>query len=269
MGSRIGIVAGSGAFPALALSEAQKRGYSCFVAGIVGEAEASLKENAEEFEWVGVGEILKLVTFFKKNQVHEVLLAGKVSSQALYQEENLDATSFELLLQIKDKSPAVLLKSVIVFLAQQGIKVLDPTIFLTPYFCPEGILTEKEPPLKVLEDVVYGWEIARAIADLDIGQTVVVKNKAVIAVEGIEGTDEAIQRAGTLAGKGVVVIKVSRTSQDPRIDLPAVGLGTVKALVQAGGAALCIEAGKVLFFQKEEAISLANASGLALIARKA
>jgi hypothetical protein len=269
MGSRIGIVAGSGAFPALALAEARKKGYSCFVVGIFGEAEASLKENTEEFEWVGIGEILKLITFFKKHQVQEVLFAGKVSPQALYQKVNFNATSSEFLSQIKDKSPTVLLKAVIDFLAQQEIKVLDPTIFLIPYFCPEGILTDKKPAVKVLEDVLYGWEIARAIADLDIGQTVAVKDKAVVAVEGIEGTDEAIQRAGILAGKGVVVIKVSRSSQDPRIDLPAVGLGTVRALVQAGGAALCLEAGKVLFFQKDEAISLANASGLALIARKA
>ena len=114
--------------------------------------------------------------------------------------------------------------------------------------------------------MLFGWGIARKLADLDIGQTVIVKGKAIVAVEGIEGTDEAIKRAGELAGKGIVVVKVSRSYQDPRIDLPAVGLETVKSLIQAGGQGLGFEARKIPFFQKGEAISLADDHGVSIIA---
>lgn len=268
MGTRIGIIAGQGKFPLLALAEARKKGYTCVVAGIKGEADRTLEEKADEFEWIGASQISKLMSFFKKHQVHEAIMAGKVSERLIYKTEDFDETSLRLLAQLKDRSPSVLIRAIIEFLTSQGIEVKDPTFFLSSYFCEEGVLTENKPSTSVLEDIDFGWGIAKLIADLDIGQTVIVKEKAVVAVEGIEGTDEAIKRGGKLAGEGIVVVKVSRSRQDPRIDLPAVGLETLRSLIKAEGVALCFEAQRVPFFQKEKGISLANANKISIVVKK-
>lgn len=268
MGPRIGIIAGSGKLPFLALSEAKKRGYACIVAGLRGEADRRVQEKADEFEWIEASELSRLVSFFKRHQVHEAIMVGKVSGHLIYKRDDVDQISRRLWAQLKERSPSFLIKAVIEFMASEGIEIKDPTFFLSPFFCQEGILTESRPSPQVLEDIDFGWRMAKAIADLDIGQTVIVKEKAVVAVEGIEGTDEAIKRAGKLAGEGIVAVKVSRTLQDPRIDLPAVGLKTLRALIKAGGVALCFEADRVPFFEKEKAISLANANGVSIAVRK-
>ena len=267
MGTRIGVIAGRGKFLSLALDEARKKGYTFMVAGIKGEAEPSLEKKAEAFQWIGADEVFKLISFFRKHSIDEAVMLGKVNQSFLYRKKLSNRPAQNLLAQVKEKSPSALIQAIIEFLASQGIKVKDPSLFLAPYFCAEGILTEKVPPGWVMEDIDFGWRIAKNIADLDIGQTVVVKDKSVVAVEGLEGTDEAIKRAGRLAGKGIVAVKVSRSSQDPRIDLPAVGLDTLRCLVRVKGVALCFEARGVPFFQKEKALSLANAHGVAIVAK--
>jgi len=268
MGHRIGIIAGSGVFPFLVLEEARKRGYNCVVAGIKEEAVKNLKDKADIFDWIEGGNISKLVYFFKKHQVKEVLLTGKVDHRRIFQKEKIDKSFSSLLARLKEKSPTAIIKTLIDFMNKEGIQVADPTSFLTSYFCQEGIKTEAKPSPEVLEEIYFGLSIARKIADLDIGQTVIVKDRVVVALEGIEGTDETIKRGGKLAGEGIVVVKVSRTWQDMRIDLPAVGLSTIKALVEIKGKALCIEAQKVLFFQKKEAFLLANNSKILIMAKK-
>ncbi len=145
---------------------------------------------------------------------------------------------------------------------------MDPTSFVASSFCQEGVLTKTKPSPAAEEDIEFDFKIAKNIADLDIGQTVIVKDKAVVAVEGMEGTDEAIKRGGRLAGEETVVVKVSRSFQDARVDLPAVGLNTVKSLVEARSGSLCIEAQSIPFFQKEKAISLADAHRISIIVKK-
>ena len=140
--------------------------------------------------------------------------------------------------------------------------------FIESLVCLPGVLTTKKPSSKIRGDIDFGWGIARKLADIEIGQTIVVKEKAVVAVEGMEGTDAAIKRGGMLAGEDTVVIKICRTHQDPRIDLPAVGIHTLNALVAARSRALCLEAKKMPFFQKEESLALANAHGITIIAKK-
>ena len=142
-----------------------------------------------------------------------------------------------------------------------------PSPFLATVFCDAGLLTEAKPKEGLKADMEFGWTAARKIADLDIGQTVVVKDKAVVAVEGMEGTDEAIKRGGLLAGEGTTVVKVSRTHQDPRVDLPAVGLNTIKSMLEARSAALCVEANRVAFFQRQDALALANANNIVILAK--
>jgi len=268
MGRRIGIIAGSGMLPFLILEKAQKQGLTCVVVGLREEADPGLEDKAEQFDWVEGGDISKLISFFKKNRIHEVLMAGKVEQRRIYEKEKFDQSLLPLLHRIKDKAPTSMMNVIIDFLNQEGIQVIDPSPFLSSYFCQEGVMTETRPSPEVEEDIDLGLGMAKKIADLDLGQTVVVKDRAVVAVEGMEGTDEAIKRGGQLAGKGIVVAKAGRSSQDMKIDLPGVGFKTVEALVKAGGKALCIEARKVLFFQKEEAISLANNNKILIMAKE-
>jgi len=268
MGHRIGIIAGSGEFPFLVFEEAQKMGYSCVVAGIKGEAETGLRNKVDIFEWIDVGEILSLISFFKKNRVKEAVFAGKVDRRNIFKKEKFNETSLRLLAQSKERNPTAILRTIIDFMAKEGIHIMDPTLFIASAFCEESILTETKPSPEVEEDIKFGFKIAKNIADLDIGQTVIVKDKAVIAVEGMEGTDEAIKRGGRLAGEETVVVKVGRSFQDARVDLPAVGLSTVKSLVEARSRALCFEAQNVPIFQKEEAISLADANRISIVVKK-
>jgi DUF1009 family protein len=267
MRQRLGVIAGSGEFPFHVCQEARQMGNTCVVAGIKGEAENILEEKAENFAWFGVHEIGNIIAFFKKNQVSEAVFAGKIDHRNIYENEGLRKTLPALLGTGRDWTPTALIQTAITIFSAQGIAIKDPTPFFASALCEKGILTETTPSPKLEEDILFGWDIARRLADLDIGQTVIIKGKAIVAVEGMEGTDEAIKRAGVLAGKGIIVVKVSRSSQDPRIDLPVVGLETVKSLVQAGGLALGFEAQKVPFLQKDEAISLANVHGISLIAK--
>jgi DUF1009 family protein len=268
MGQRIGIIAGSGEFPFVVLHEAQKSGYFSVVAGIRGEARAELQDEADEFEWIDVSDFLKLISYFKRNRVDEAILAGKVDPRVIYNKEKHQDSSLSFLAQVKDKRPVSIIKTIIDLMANEGIEIKDPSAFISSCFCQEGILTEAPISPDVEGDIAFGWEIAKTIADLDIGQTVIVKDKAVVALEGMEGSDEAIERGGRIAGEGTVVVKVSRSSQDPRIDLPAVGLSTVQSLVRAKSKALCLEAGKMPFFQKDEAISLANAHKISIVVKR-
>jgi hypothetical protein len=268
MGRRIGIIAGSGRVVPVAISEMRRSGFACVVAGIRGEANPRLKREADVFDWFKPGQATGAISFFKKHRIREVMMAGKVRSSSLFRKENFDASSWRLLETLKEKSPTTLLKAVINLLEAAGLQVVSPFSFLESCFCEEGVLTEGRPSAELVEDIEFGLKMARRIADLDIGQTLIVKSKAVVAVEGMEGTDRTIQRGGNLAGKGFVAVKAARTAQDLRLDVPAVGLDTIRSLIRAGGAALGLEASQVAFFQKEEAVALANSHRIAIVARK-
>jgi DUF1009 family protein len=266
MGHRIGIIAGSGMLPFLILEKAKNQGFQCAVVGLKEETDPGLEEKADGFDWVESGDVLRIISFFKKNRIREVLMAGKVDSRRIF--KNFDQSLLHLLHQMKDKTPASIMNAIINFLSQEGIQIIDPSPFISSYFCQEGVMTETKPSPEMEEDIHLGLRMAKKIADLDLGQTVVVKDKAVVAVEGLEGTDEAIKRGGRLAGEGIVVAKAGRSSQDMKIDLPGVGLRTIETLVKARGKALCIEARKVLFFQREEAVSLANNHKILIMAKE-
>lgn len=267
MGRGIGVIAGTGAFVAGALSELRRRGLRCVVLGIKGEASPALKAAADAFLWIKPGELARAVAFLKDHGISETLLLGKVRTDIIFRRDQFEAETWRRLERIRKRSASDVLNAAFAFLEANGVKVLSPGPLLAPYFCRPGRLTKAAPTRAVLEDIVFGLKAARQAADLEIGQTLVVKSGVVVAVEGLEGTDRAIRRGGRLAGPGFVVVKAGRTSQDMRIDVPAVGLDTVKALLQAGGVALGIEARKVAFFQKVEAISLADSKGASIMAR--
>lgn len=268
MGTRIGIIAGSGRFPLQALESAKSLGYECVVAAIKDEAMPELAMAADAVEWFGLGELSKLLAFLKSRDIGETLLLGKIRPEALFDKGGHDELAAGLLAQIGDRTPAAVLGSFLGLLREQGISVADPTFLLEPHLCPEGVLTRAQPAPSVLADIDFGWRFAKAIADLDIGQTIIVKDRAVVAVEGMEGTDETIRRAGCLAGDGLVAVKVGRSGQDMRIDVPAVGLETLRNLIRVKAAALCFEALVVPFFQKDKSLALAEANGIAVLAKK-
>lgn len=267
MGERLGVIAGSGRFARQALALAREQGYDLLVAGVRGEASADLEGAAPAFDWFGLVELEKLVSFFKDGGVDEVVLVGKVDPAALARRGGDDDPLLAALLsRVRDNTPTAILESLIGFLGAHGLAVKDPGFLLAPYFRSPGLLGRVEPEASVSADIAFGWPLARTLADLEIGQTLVVKGRAVVAVEGMEGTDETILRAGRVAGPGCVVVKRARTRQDLRIDVPGVGIDTVRACIGSRAAALAIEAGRVAFFQLAEAAALADANGLALIA---
>jgi hypothetical protein len=209
-----------------------------------------------------------MVAFFRKNGADSVLMLGKIRPSTVTGAENSGRDPRRLIAVRPDDTATVLLRAAVAFLESQGLRVLDPGAFLEPYFCGPGPLTQTRLPEAAEADIDFGLPLARRLADLDIGQTLVVRRRAVAAVEGMEGTDAAIRRGARLAGAGFSVVKAGRTVQDMRLDVPAVGLDTVRAIVRAGGAALALDAARVVFFQKSEAAALADRHGLAIVARE-
>jgi DUF1009 family protein len=267
MGRRLGIIASSGEIPSLIQEKAAEKGYTCVVAALKGQAVRSALEDVELIQWFNVGDIQEVVFYFKTNSVSEVVFAGKIDPRVIYDKTQFDLSALRILNSAKDKTPTSVIEKVISFFEKQGLSVIDPTPFLLSYFCEKGTLTFTQPSKEMELDIAFGWEIAKNIADSDIGQTVVVRDRTIVAVEGIEGTDETIKRGGRLAGEGTIVAKVSRMRQDPRIDLPAVGLITIQSLVEAKSSVLCFDSGKMPFFQRQEAISLADSHAITIIAK--
>lgn len=264
MKKKLGIIAGAGEFALSVVESAHQEDFFCVVAGIKEEANPLIEKKVSLFQWFDVEDIFPLISFFKQNNIKEVLFAGKIDPKVIFRKKKL-IQKFEE--KGKENNPSNLVGRVIALMDQNGLEVRDPRPFLSSHFCREGRLNEVEPSSEVKEDMDFGWKTAKRMADLDVGQTVVVKGKAVVAVEGMEGTDEAIKRGGRLAGRETVVVKVIRTNQDYRIDLPAVGVSTVKSLVENKAAALCFEAEVMPFFRKQESISLADSHHISLVAR--
>jgi DUF1009 family protein len=258
MGRRIGIIAGSGRFVGAAVSDLRRGGIHSVVLGIEGETRPGVKRVAEVFTAVKPGELGKVLAFFRENEVSEIMFLGKLRPDAVYRPELMDATARKLLKRLKERSATALLEAVFAFLRANGFGVLNPASLLESHFCGPGVLTRKIPSSAELADIDFG---------LNVGQTLVVKDRSIVAVEGIEGTDMAIRRGGRLAGPGFVVVKAGRTSQDMKIDLPAVGLDTVRTLIRAGGTALGFESAQVAFFQREAAIRLADAHDVVIVVR--
>lgn len=267
MEKRLGVIAGSGPSPVFVLSQAQKQGYFCVTAALRGEADPALEPGEGTLSWFSVSAVMDIVRFFKNQGVEDALFAGKFAPEQIYQASTVKGALLRLLESGRDRSPETIIRLAMDFFEQRGIRFISPVPFLAPAFCAEGVLSRKNPQAALLADMEWGWDKARSLADADIGQCLVVKNKAVVAVEGMEGTDEAVRRGGELAGKGIVVIKTARTHQDPRVDLPAVGLTTIQVLSEVGGAALCFEAGRMPFFQREAALELADKHRIVVFAR--
>lgn len=255
----IGMIAGNGRFPVLAAERARDQGYRVVICGVEGEADPALKKIADSFLWVKIGQIKKLKKFFAAQGVRQAIMAGKIEKVRLFKENvSPDLDMVKVLMKTRDFKDDSLLRAIADYLSDSGVQLIDSTFFSKEDMPGEGILSRKKPSKEMMQDIIFGFQTAKSIAGLDIGQTVVVKKKAVMAVEAIEGTDLAIRRGAELGGANTVVVKVSKPEQDMRFDVPAVGLRTLEELIRGKVQAFAFEAGKTLFMDLDEMLRQAD-----------
>lgn len=261
----MGIIAGNGRFPILVAEEAKRAGYRVVTCAIEQEAEPALEKLSDAFSWVKVGELKKLSKFLKDEGAHEAIMAGKIEKVRFFKENvRFDLDMMAVLVKLKDHKDDSLLGGIADYLFKKGIVLQDSTCLLKDMMPGPGLLGKKKPSKSIMDNIDFGFEMAQKISGADIGQTVVVKNKAVLAVEAIEGTDEAIRRGGALGRGKVIVVKIAKPNQDMRFDVPAVGLTTLEGLIEAKAEAFAFEAHKTLFIGKDLFVEKANRAGIVL-----
>jgi|SRR5215831_13931299 len=260
-----GLIAGNGRFPFLVLEGARSQGIEMTVIAIKEEAAPELEEQAGRCYWVSLGELSKTIDLLHKEGVKQTVMAGQVKHTKIFSSIRPDWKLAKLLFSLPRKNTDALLGAVAKAFEDEGIRLVDSTQFLKPLVPDPGLLTQRAPNEQEAADISYGLGVARQIAGMDIGQTVVISDKACVAVEAMEGTDETIARAARLAaGKQLVVVKVSKPKQDMRFDVPVVGLPTIQQMRACGATALAVDGGRTLFFDREKLIQLANQAGIAI-----
>ncbi|WP_319550133.1 UDP-2,3-diacylglucosamine diphosphatase LpxI domain-containing protein [Desulfogranum marinum] len=263
--SAIGLIAGGGQFPLLFTQAAQKKGRKVVAIAHVNETLPELETLADVICWVKLGQLGKIIKYFKREGVEETVFAGTITKTRIFKDVLPDLKGLTLWNKIDARLDDAILRAVADTLEQEGIKVIASTCYLDHLFFPRGILTKKKPDKKQWEDIRFGWSMARRIGKLDIGQCVVVRDRSVLAVEAIEGTDAAIRRGGTLAGSGAVVVKLKKPDQDFRFDLPATGEQTIQTIGEVKGAVLAVEAGQSLLFDRAAMIRAADKAGIVVV----
>ena len=277
---RYGLIAGNGRFPFMVVEGARRAGVSLSVAAIKEETDADIEHRVDKLMWIGVGQLGKLIRFFKAEGVEKAIMAGQVRHVQIFSKAAIpDARMLKMLLKLPRRNTDSLIGGIADELEREGIELIDSTFFLQDNLPSAGPLTRREPSAAELADIDYGLEVARDIATLDLGQTIVVRGKACVAIEAMEGTDATIRRAGELmrgqqgAAKPAVlsrgpltVLKLSKPNQDMRFDVPVVGVPTLETMVGAGATCLCISARKTLMFDREEMIAFADKQKIAIVA---
>lgn len=262
---KLGLIAGNGKFPLLFAAEARREGYRVIAAAHRGETEEAIEQAADEVTWVYVGQLGKIIAAFQRAGVTEAVMAGGIRKVKLFGNFRPDLRGARFLAKLKTREDDALLRGIAAELASDGIQVLASTLCLPQMIASSGVLSRRAPRPEEWSDIELGFRTAKEIGRLGIGQTVVVKQQMIVAVEAVEGTDAAIERGGRLAKKGCVVVKVSKPQQDLRFDVPAVGVDTVHRLREFGGAVLAVEAGKTILLDKEEFLKQADAAGIAVV----
>lgn len=262
----IGIVAGAGKLPIIFADTAKRRGDKVIGIGIKGVTSNEIESHVDKFVWFELGAMQKMIFALLANRINKIVLLGKLKKDLFFKNaEGFDEDTKLLLAKLNDNRDYSILSKASELLSKFGIEVIDPTSYLKDLMPAKGIITKRPPTKEEMDDIEYAKTIASELARLDIGQAVAVKNKTVVALEAVEGTDEAIARAGSLSKRGFVVVKVARPNQDMRFDIPLVGLETVEAIIRSGGTALAIESDKTFLIDKEEIIKLADEKSLSII----
>jgi DUF1009 family protein len=260
----LGLIAGNGRFPFLVAAAARGSGRRVVATAIREEASPELAGAVDEIHWVGLGQLGSCIEALRAAGVREAVMAGQVKHRQIFSEVVPDLKLMGVLARLAFKNTDSLIGGVADALAREGIVLLPSTALLQDQLATPGAMTRRSPSREARKDIEYGRQVARSLAGLDLGQTVAVKDRAAVAVEAMEGTDEVILRAGRIAGPGVTVVKVAKPRQDPRFDVPVVGPGTLAAMRQAGATTLAVDAGETLLVDKTELLAGADAAGIAI-----
>ena len=291
---KLGLIAGNGRFPFLLLDAARAQGFAVTVAAIREETDPEINHRAAADEcitvhWLSLGELSRLIEVFHQEGVTAAVMAGQVKHKQIFSSIRPDWRLAKLLLNLRTRNTDMLLGAVAKVLGDEGIELISSTAFLEPLLAEEGVLTERAPDEDELKNMEYGRGVARAVAGFDIGQTVVVAAQACVAVEAMEGTDAAIERAGALMRsmeevdgdpaldrsekdlaptfeRRLTVVKVAKPNQDMRFDVPVIGISTVETMIRAGASCLSVEAGRTLLFDRNALLKRAAEAGIAIVA---
>jgi DUF1009 family protein len=260
----LGLIAGNGRFPFLVAQAARRNGRRVVAVAIREEAAPEIEQDVDSVTWVGLGQLGRCIDALRQGGVREAVMAGQVKHRQIFSDVVPDLKLMTVLARLAFKNTDSLIGAVADVLEREGITLLSSTALLADQMATEGAMTRRRPGKDELKDVEYGTRIARLLAGHDLGQTAVVKDRAAVALEAMEGTDETIRRAGRLAGPGATVVKVAKPRQDPRFDVPVVGAGTIEAMREAGAAVLAVEAGQTLLIDRGPFLAAADAAGLAV-----
>jgi UDP-2,3-diacylglucosamine hydrolase len=266
---KFGLIAGNGRFPFLVLEGARREGIELAVAAIKEETDPAIENIARTVEWISVGHLGKFIKFFKREGVTRAIMAGQVKHVQIFKLNALpDLRMARMLARLKRRNTDALIGAVADELESEGVTLIDSTTFLQPLLAREGVLTSRAPNRREMADIEYGLGVATELARLDLGQTIVVKSEAVVALEAMEGTDATIRRASELVrGRPLTVVKVAKPDQDMRFDVPVIGSNTVETLRACNVTAMSITADKTLIFDRDETIAAADRNRVAIIAR--
>ena len=263
----LGIIAGNGAYPRLLADAARRAGVKRIVAAaFTNETDDSLTDRVDEIHWMRVGQLGKLIAAFRSAGVANAIMAGQIAPKNLF-DLRPDWKTLFLLARLKRRNAESIFTAIADELAAAGTTLLPATAFLEDYLAPNGLIAGSKLTRREEDDVTFGFEIAREVSRLDIGQTVIVKNGTVLAVEGFEGTNEAIKRGGELGGKNAIMVKVAKPNQDLRFDVPVIGVATVGVATDAHLRVIAIEAGRTLLLEKDALVEAAARSNLSIVAR--
>jgi DUF1009 family protein len=278
---KLGLIAGNGRFPFLLLDAARAHGAEVVVAAIKEETDKEMDARAAadsgvRVYWLSLGELSRLIETFQREGVTRAVMAGQVKHKQIFSSIRPDWRLAKLLLSLRTRNTDMLLGAVAKVLGDEGIELISSTSYLEPLLAKPGVLTKRGPNEQEERDIIYGREVARAIAGFDIGQTVVVASQACVAIEAMEGTDAAIERAGALMrtledeastlDRSLTVVKVAKPNQDMRFDVPVIGVRTIETMRRAGATCLAIEAGRTLIFDGDNGMTIADAAGIAIVA---
>ena len=263
----LGIISGNGVYPRLLANAARKAGVKKIIAvAFTGETDPVLEQHVDLLEWMRVGQLNRLLRFFRTQHIHHAIMAGQIAPKNLF-DLRPDWKALMLLGKLKERNAESMFAAVADELANADVDLLPATTFLEDSLSPCGLIAGPKVSRHEEDDIDLGWRVAKEIARLDIGQTVIVKNGTVVAVEAIEGTNDAIKRGGALAREGAVMVKVAKPKQDMRFDVPVIGVETIRAAVEARLRVIAVEAGKTLLLERDAIIDLANRSEMSIVAR--
>ncbi len=264
-GDCIGLIAGNGRFPIIFAENVKRLGYTVSAVAHIGETAPELAQYVDRIHWIKVGQFNKLIEALKEDGVRQAVMLGGISKTHVFTTVRPDFRALAIFSRLKHWKDDGILREFAAELEREGIQIRESTFGLTGVLMEEGVQTSRQPSEREWEDIRYGWDVAREIGLLDIGQCVVVKDRVVVAVEAVEGTDEAIRRGGTLAKEGAVVVKRCKPQQDLRFDLPAAGPQTIAAMQSVKASALVLEVGRSVLLDRAEMLAQAERAGIAVV----